>query len=209
MKQIQPDVWETEVENPAPGLTTHAYLLTRDNGNVLFYNTSHRHEIEKMAALGGVQYQYLSHLDELGDTLQVIRQRFGAKLGGHVHERQEFARVCAPDILFERREMQLGNIEVIPTPGHSPGSTCFLVHSPYGKRYLFTGDTLYLSKGGIWKPGLLARSDRKALMESLKLLQGLEPDVVFSSAFTGDAGFQENPADWAGQVDRALESLRQ
>lgn len=30
MKQIQPDLWETEVESPFPGLTTHAYLLTRE-----------------------------------------------------------------------------------------------------------------------------------------------------------------------------------
>lgn len=152
MKQIQPDLWETEVERPAPGLTTHAYLLIRDGGNVLFYNTGHLHEIEKMAELGGVAYQYLSHRDELGDSLKLIRDRFDAKLGGHVRERAEFARIRPPDILFDAREVHLGNIEVIPTPGHSPGSTCFLVRSPHGKTYLFTGDTLYLSEGAACRP---------------------------------------------------------
>ena len=40
MHAILPDLWETEVEHPAPGLTTHAYLLVRPQGNILFYNTS-------------------------------------------------------------------------------------------------------------------------------------------------------------------------
>lgn len=107
MKQIQPDLWETEVEMPAPGLTTHAYLLLRGEGNVLFYNTGHHHEIDKMAELGGVTYQYLSHRDELGDSLNVIRSRFDAKLGGHVREQGDFARVCPADILFDGREVHL------------------------------------------------------------------------------------------------------
>jgi hypothetical protein len=36
MRQVQPDLWETEVESPFPGLTTHAYLYQRVQGNVLF-----------------------------------------------------------------------------------------------------------------------------------------------------------------------------
>lgn len=207
MKQVQPDVWETKVENPAPGLTTHAYLLVRDNGNVLFYNTGHRDEIYRMAALGGVRYQFLSHRDELGDSIDLIRLRFGAELGGHVRERDDFARVRAPDILFDRREVILGAVEVIPTPGHSPGSTCFYVRSTRGRRYLFTGDTLYLDENEAWKPGLLPNSDLYALVESLKLLKALEPDVVFSSAFAGDTGFQEIPGNWSNRVEQALDSL--
>lgn len=210
MKQIQPDLWETEVENPAPGLTTHAYLLTRDDGNVLFYNTGHRHEIDAMAELGGVAYQYLSHQDELGETLKLIRERYGARLGGHVREQAEFARICSPDILFEEREVHLGNIEVIPTPGHTPGSTCFLVRSPAGKAYLFTGDTLFLGETGTWQAGFISGySDRDALAGSLVVLRDLEPDVVISSAF-GQAGFQEiEPGAWPGHVERSLAALHQ
>jgi hypothetical protein len=90
MRQVQPDVWETDVETPFPGLTTHAYLLIRNQGNVLFYNTGHLHEIDKMAELGGVAYQYLSHRDELGKSLNEIRRRFGTQLGGHSREQPEF-----------------------------------------------------------------------------------------------------------------------
>ncbi|MGR2738041.1 MBL fold metallo-hydrolase [Billgrantia sp. Q4P2] len=212
MRHVQPDLWETDVESPFAGLTVHAYLLTRDEGNVLFYNTGHRHEIDRMAELGGVAYQYPSHRDELGATLETIHQRFGAKLGGHRAELDDFARYRTPEILFERREMHLGNVEVIPTPGHSPGSTCFLVHSPHGKRYLFTGDTLYRGEQGDWRAGFIPghndEKDREQLAESLRLLRELEPDVVFGSAFLGDTGFQEMPpGDWPGHVDSALERL--
>ena len=66
---------------------------------------------ERMAALGGVAYQYLSHRDELGETLKLVRERFGAKLGGHAAELEDFARICVPDILFQKREMHLGNVD--------------------------------------------------------------------------------------------------
>lgn len=209
MKRVFPDVWETDIESPFPGLTTHAYLLTRNDGNVLFYNTSHRHEIEAMAELGGVAYQFLSHQDELGDSLVWIHERFGTRLGGHVRERTEFARYRAPDILFDEYETLLGNIEVIPVPGHTPGSTCFLVDSPTGQRYLFTGDTIYRNGDGRWKAGFIAGySEREPLAASLEALRRLEPDVVFSSAFAGNAGFEVMPrGGWAERVRHALEEL--
>ncbi|MCH8544632.1 MAG: MBL fold metallo-hydrolase [Alcanivorax sp.] len=207
MKQILPDLWQTRVERPAPGLTTQACMLTRPQGNVLFYNTSHADEIEHMARLGGVRYQFLSHQDELGESLGILHERFGTELGGHVREREEFARFRAPDILFSERETLLGDIEVIPTPGHSPGSTSFLVTGAEGKRYLFTGDTLYLSRGDVWKAGLLPGSNKAELIESLKLLQTLAPDAVFSSAFAGPRSYQLAPPDWPGQVAKALSRL--
>lgn len=212
MKQIQPDLWETDVESPFPGLTTHAYLLTRGEGNVLFYNTGHARELEQMAQLGGVAYQLLSHRDELGDSLNAIAERFGSQLGGHLAERDDFARYRLPDIVFDKRQRILGNIEVIPVPGHSPGSTSFLVESPYGKRYLFTGDTLYRAKGGVWRagfiPGHSKPSERPLLAEALRVLRSLEPDVVLSSAFGGETGYEElTKAQWNAHVDRAIDML--
>jgi len=206
VKQVLADVWETRVESPFPGLTTHAYLLTRDMGNVLFYNTSQQADIEHMLALGGVRYQFLSHRDELGDSVKQIRKQFDAKLGGHINEQTEFAEVCLADIQYSQREWLLENIEVIPTPGHTPGSSCFVVNSGHDRTYLFTGDTLYLSDEG-WQPGLLSFSDRDALINSLKLLQTLTPDVVFSSAFSGSSGYQRVTGCWANKVQMALNKI--
>lgn len=206
VKQVLADVWETRVESPFPGLTTHAYFLNRDMGNVLFYNTSQQADIEQMRALGGVRYQFLSHRDELGESVKQIRKQFDAQLGGHLNEQAEFAEVCTPDIVFFKRQRLLENVEVIPTPGHTPGSCCFLVHSDHDRTYLFTGDTLYLTDDG-WQPGMLSFSDRDALRDSLKLLQTLTPDVAFSSAFSGSSGYQKVTGCWFNKVQLALDKL--
>jgi len=213
MQQIQADLWETTVESPFPGLTTHAYLLQRRDGNVLFYNTSHTQEIEAIASLGGLAYHCLSHRDELGDTLSVIREKYGSKLACHRLEREDCAAYCEPDLLFDQRARWLHDLEVIPTPGHSPGSTCFLASSTTGKHYLFTGDTLYCAGENQWRPGFIPgvtqQEDIEPLAQSLQQLRDLAPDVVLSSAFAGASGYQAmSPGDWPGLVDRALEELR-
>lgn len=212
MRQVQEDVWETESYSPFPGLKTHAYLLTRPEGNVLFYNIGHVSELDEMDRLGGVAWQYLSHEDELGDTLNAIAERFGSQLVGHRAEADSWRKVRAPDQVYDCRETHLGNIEVIPTPGHSAGSTCFLVASPTCKSYLFTGDTLYLGNDHQWKPGFIPSmhtdSDRRVLAKSLRLLRDLKPDVVFGSAYTGDYGFEDlGEASWPAKVDEALQRL--
>lgn len=206
MRQLQPDLWETDVESPFPGLTTHAYLLIRDEGNVLFYNTSQQNDIRQMGDLGGVAYHFLSHRDEVGESIIQIRALYGARLGGHRDELDAFAKVGEPDTLFEQREHLLDDIEVIPTPGHTPGSVCFQVQSVTGKTYLFTGDTLYLNDQG-WQPGMLSFSNREELFESLKLLQTLKPDLVMSSAFSGSSGYEEVGEKWMDKVESALEKL--
>ena len=207
MKALFEDLWETETESPFPGLTTHAYLLVREGGNVLFYNTSQPEDIDQMAELGGISWQLLSHRDELGDSLLTLRERFYCQLGGHQSEMADFARYGVPDLVFTRRERVMDDIEVIPTPGHTPGSCCFQVRSSTGQIYLFTGDTLYLSDDG-WKPGLLSFSDPDKLAESLALLQTLTPDVVFSSAFSGQSGYRTVSGHWQEEVEQAMSLLQ-
>ncbi|MDX5336167.1 MAG: hypothetical protein LPK13_08780, partial [Marinobacter sp.] len=72
---------------------------------MLFYNTGHEYELDAMATLGGVDWQLLSHQDELGKSLLRVRKRCGAKLGGHALERESFAEILEPDVLFTGREL--------------------------------------------------------------------------------------------------------
>ncbi len=211
MKQLYPDLWQTEAEHPfasAPRVSTHAYLLLRDAGNVLVYSTGHAHEHERIRALGGITRQYLSHRDEAGPALARIRDLFGSELACHRLEQAAVSKFAPVDLILERREVLPDGIEVIPTPGHTAGSTCFLYHSPHGRTYLFTGDTIYLSDGA-WENGFLAdMSDKAALAESLRVLRGLAPDVVLSSASVGPVPVQElGPGDWPAGVDQALRPL--
>ena len=73
------------------------------------------------------------------------------------------------EFLEDKREMEFADkrISVIHTPGHTPGSCCFLFDGN-----LFTGDTLFISACGRID---LPRSDGKELVQSLVKLSKL-PD---------------------------------
>lgn len=210
MKQIYPDLWQSAPEHPiaeAPHVTTHAYLLLREAGNLLFYSASDPAEHRRVGELGGITHQYLSHRDEAGPALAQIRDTFGSKLVCHRLEEGAIGTHSPVDLAFDRRETHLGNLEVIPTPGHTAGSTCFLVASPEGRRYLFTGDTVFFAHGRL-ETLLFRKEDRADLEASLRLLRTLEPDVVLSSASVGPVAYQElEGAAWRAAVDGALRAL--
>lgn len=211
MKQIYPDLWQTSPEHPIPGaphVSTHAYLFLRNEGNVLFYGSGLSDEYRRIQALGGITHQYLSHRGEAGPALFRIKRVFGSKLCCHRLEEPAVSEAAPVDLTFETREVHPGGIEVIPTPGHTPGSTCFLVKSSFGRTYLFTGDTIYRN-GETWENGFLpGMSSRPDLRRSLELLRGLEPDVVISSASVGRFPLTEVSAGaWRAAVDEALRPL--
>jgi glyoxylase-like metal-dependent hydrolase (beta-lactamase superfamily II) len=209
MKQIYPDLWQTRVEHPFPGLNTHAYLLLRDSGNILFYHTGHTDEYEDIRKLGGISRQYLSHRDEAGRTLTQIREIFNARLCCHQLEEKHISKVCPVDIIFHSREIHPGNIEIIPTPGHTDGSTSFLCESTSGKIYLFTGDTIYPDNSS-WEIYIMpdAGGRESDMKNSLALLHKLHPDVVLSSASVGDLAFCEMaPGEWQDIVEKVLQRL--
>ena len=209
MRQLYPDLWQTEAEHPFPGVTSHAYLLTKDQGNVLFYSSGVTRDYDAMESLGGLAWQYLSHRDEAGPPLAEIKRRFGSQLCCHRLEEKAISRFVAVDCLFDEREVVLENIEVIPTPGHTDGSVCFLVTSEQGGRYLFTGDTIYMNHG-TWEVRInrLSWSARSAIKRSLLLLRDLEPTVVISSASQGDSAYKEVTADeWRSIVGGVVDEL--
>ncbi len=209
MRKISDDLWETDPEYPMPGLSTHAYLWQAPSGNVLFYNTTHEHELDRMAELGGVARHYLSHQDEIAPSLRAIKQRFGSTLHVSVAEADLVRETATVDEAFGRRHAVADGLEVIPTPGHTPGSACFVVRSPGGTTYLFTGDSIFLSAEGRWTAGYIeGMSDRDTLTASLSDIASLTPDVVISSAFAGDSGVTElGDRAWSDCVAEALRHL--
>lgn len=206
MRQVLADLWETGTDSPFPGLTTHAYLWTPSN--CLFYSMAGDTDFEAIAELGGVADQYLSHRDEAGPILKRLAARFRARLHAPVAELLEIGQHAHVDIPLGSRHEDANGVEVIPTPGHSPGSVCYQVRGAEGT-YLFTGDTLYVSDTREWAAGFIPGiSDADALASSLQLLATLEPDVVISSAFQGDTAVHRIDAgDWAGHVHQALHRL--
>lgn len=210
MKQLYPDLWQTKVEHPFAGLNTHAYFLKTRKGNVLFYNTGNEQDMQHMADLGGLTYQYLSHRDEVSESLKRIKERFGSKLCCHAKEEPLVTPSVAVDVVFGERTVHFAGIEVITTPGHTGGSISFLYRSPHGKTYLFTGDTLFLSKGQ-WETLVFpnAGGSVKGLMSSLLVYRELKPDIVLPNGSTGTTPFVEiTQEQWKEGLDTTIRELK-
>lgn len=75
------------------------------------------------------------------------------------------------------------DITLVHTPGHTPGSQCFLVHDR-----LVAGDTLFLDGCGRTD---LPGSDPQAMMESLRMLSTIDDNIVLFP------GHQYSPAPCA------------
>jgi hypothetical protein len=205
MRPIRSDLWESRLDTPYPGVTTHAYLWTGGpDGNVLFYGTQTDLDFDELESLGGVAHQYLSHRDEAGPMLARTAWRFGTLLHAPARELVEIGQHAHIDVALGSRHVDANGIEVIPTPGHSPGSTCYLVPGANGKTYLFTGDTIMLAGDGTWVAGFLPSiSAAPELADSLQVLAALRPDLVISSACPGDSAVHVPGKPWAACVEQA------
>ena len=206
MRKVLSDLWQTRTDSPFPGLTTHAFLWT--GRNALFYSTATDADFSELEDLGGISDQYLSHRDEAGPMLTKIADHFDSTLHAPAAELLEIGQHAHVDVPLGSRHVDVNGIEIIPTPGHSPGSTCYLVNGAEGA-YLFTGDTLVYGDAGNWWAGYIPGiADADALADSLRLLRTLNPDVVISSAFQGDSAVHHiQPGRWTDHIDEALKGL--
>jgi len=192
MAQIRDDLWQTRTESPFPGLTTHAYLWRGPRGNVLFYSPASDADFDAIEELGGVSAQYLSHLDEAGPMLTRVAARFGSRLHAPAAELEAVGRHAHVDAPIDaRRHVDDNGVDAIPTPGHSDGSTCYLVQGVGGEKYLFIGDTMFPAGDGTWSTFLVpGRGGAAELRSSLDVLGTIQPDLVISSAFGGDSAIE-------------------
>lgn len=187
----------------APELEVRAFLLERERGNVLVYSTSD-FEAGATKPLGGIARQYLNHWHEALFPAESV----SAPLFVHDADRAATSERVHVRGGFTRRHVFEDDLEVIPTPGHTPGATAYLWDSGE-HRYLFTGDTVYLSDGE-WIAAVLESSDRAAYVESLELLKTLDFDVLVPWATSrGQAPVAHTDrADAARRLDAIIERVR-
>lgn len=208
MRKIFDDLYETRVDSPFPGLTTHAYFWTPHR--VLFYSPATDADFDGLAELGGVARQYLSHRDEAGPALVAIKDRFHNALHAPAGDLADIGRHTRVDVALEGRHTDDLGVEIIPTPGHSPGAVCYLVPGAEG-RYLFTGDTLFRLADGRWRAGYIEGihqpADAETIAASLGVLADVTPDVVISSAFQDDAVHRVDARQWHRILEEAEHGL--
>jgi glyoxylase-like metal-dependent hydrolase (beta-lactamase superfamily II) len=191
---------------PAPlpfgdSLEVRAFLLEGEPDNVLIYGVPAIVEAEAgFAAVGGAARQYLGHWHEaaLGGGLP------GVPIHVHARDRAQAANRARVEATFSEPGRLGEDLEAIPIPGHTPGSTAFLWEAG-GRRVLFTSDTVYL-RGGEWVAAVLeGSSDRGAYVESLELLRTLDFDVLVPWVST--AGSQWWAATGRDDARRRLEAI--
>ena len=71
-------------------------------------------------------------------------------------------RVKKPEKIKSYNDQKIGDIKIIPTPGHTPGHVSFLY-----RNILFAGDLVGNSNGVLKKPPKIGNSDEKSIKESI------------------------------------------
>jgi glyoxylase-like metal-dependent hydrolase (beta-lactamase superfamily II) len=189
----------------APSLHIRAFLLRRDAGNVLIYSVAGLEaDAEAIADLGGISRQYLNH----GHEALFASDWVTAPLFVHERDRHSVASRAHVRATFSRRHMLDDDLEVIPTPGHTPGATAYLWDSGQ-HRFLFTGDTIYL-KDEEWVAAVLGSSDRGPYLDSLELIRELDFDVLVPWAASEGQPYYAvtSRADARRRIDEIIERVR-
>jgi Metallo-beta-lactamase superfamily len=185
-------------------LDIRAYLLEREAGNLLVYRSDTlRREEAAIRERGGIARQYLNHRHEAAPVCDWVTQTFDAPLFCHADDAEAVSSVCHVRATFSRRHMLDDDFEVIPIPGHTPGATAYLWDTG-DHRVLFTGDTIYLSRGR-WVDAVLGSSDRDRYVESLELIRSLDFDVLVPAIAT--AGEPPYAIVEPGDIERRIDEL--
>jgi glyoxylase-like metal-dependent hydrolase (beta-lactamase superfamily II) len=182
----------------APALEVRAFELERAEGHVLVYSNDTLDDRE------GVTRWYLNHSHEA----MFVSGHVTAPLFVHERERPEVEGRVHVRATFSRRHTLDDDFEVIPTPGHTPGATAYLWDSGE-HRFLFTGDTIFLSDGE-WVAAVLGSSDRAAYLDSLELIKELDFDVLVPwVASAGQPWYAvTSRADARRRIDAIIERVR-
>jgi glyoxylase-like metal-dependent hydrolase (beta-lactamase superfamily II)/ferredoxin len=118
-----------------------SYLIQIETGNLLIDSPRFTSAIaERISKLGKVETIFLTHIDDVADHLK-YSSYFDAKRIIHHHDLYDLKDI---EIILQDDEVyNLDNeIQIIPTPGHTKGSSVLL----YKNKYLFTGDHLAYSE---------------------------------------------------------------
>jgi glyoxylase-like metal-dependent hydrolase (beta-lactamase superfamily II)/ferredoxin len=116
----------------------NSYFLQHAEGNWLIDSPRYlKHLADAFERMGGLRYIFLTHEDDVADASRYAK-RFGATR--IIHRADLAALPEAEWIIDGRRPVSVSKqFQIIPVPGHTPGSMALL----YDDRYLFTGDHLW------------------------------------------------------------------
>ena len=158
-----------------------SFLLPRPAGNVLIYNSpSLTAAAADIRGLGGATRLLVNHWHEA-----MLFGRPDLDVPAFVSELDHEATARSMQVAgtFTGRQMIDDDLEAIPTPGHTAGTTSYLWdHGSH--RFLFTGDFIWIEDGE-WKAVVIDDSTRGDYLASLALVRDLDFDILVPWGTTG------------------------
>lgn len=145
----------------------NSYFIRHPEGNWLVDSPRYTsHLVKAFQRMGGIQYIFLSHEDDIGDAGAYARQFQAKRL---IHQADAAAVPEAEMIVEGEDPVEVkSNFLLIPVPGHTPGSMSLL----YKSRYLFTGDHLWWDRDGqrLLSPRVYLWNEKQLLTSIQRLL---------------------------------------
>ena len=121
-----------------------AYFIVRNEGNILIdcpaWDKNNQNFLENN---GGVRWLFISHRGAIGKSAE-IQKTFGCEI--LIQEQEAYLLPESRVTVFTEKFTIDSGLEVIWTPGHSPGSSCFYYNFEGG--ILFSGRHLVPNKEG-------------------------------------------------------------
>jgi glyoxylase-like metal-dependent hydrolase (beta-lactamase superfamily II)/ferredoxin len=150
--------------NSEKSFGANSYFIQHPDGNWLIDSPRYmKHLVDTIERRGGLRYVFLTHEDDVADAAQYAT-RFGAKR--IIHRADADAMPDAEWIVEGVETVRLApQFELIPVPGHTPGSSALL----YDSRFLFSGDHLW------WDPDARSlEAPRRLVWRSRAMVQSIE-----------------------------------
>lgn len=182
-----------------------SFVLRRSAGNVIVYNSP------------GVS-ECAAEIRELGPPSRLLVNHAHESMHGqpdldvpvwvHEKDRAELEGEMSVTGTFSEDERIDDDLHVIPTPGHTAGTTSYLWDSG-AHRFLFTGDFIWVEEGE-WKAVVLDEALREAYVESLVRVRDLDFDVLVPWGVTeGDspAFVVADDADRRERISRIIDRV--
>ena len=119
----------------------NSYFVQHPGGNWLIDSPKYLpHLVRRFEDLGGIQYIFLTHRDDVAEAHKYAQQFEGQRI---IHRAELSAQPEAEIVLEGHEPVELSpGFLIIPTPGHTRGH-CVLL---YEERFLFSGDHLWWSR---------------------------------------------------------------
>ncbi|WP_304178024.1 hypothetical protein [Phenylobacterium aquaticum] len=151
----------------------YTHFVERPAGNLILDASrvgSISDAFDALAGRGGVKAAVISDRHLGGAATNQIAERFGAEIFCSVIEAEAMGhrrnQLHIDHILPYARTTVLGDVQLIPTPGHTAGQFSTLVEVG-GARLLFTADFIW-REAGRWRPGSPSRKKMLAGLEGLR-----------------------------------------